>query len=221
MANEAHKEPTMEEILASIRKIISDESSSPAATAPAPEPEIANDDDDEAATLEEVMFDEEARETAAELEVEEFIDDEEEYEVETAADSFESLVSASRAAQFEPAPAPQPAPVRPAPAPVAAAPVFAKPAPTPAPAPAPKEKPMPASPAYETSALTADSTANAAAGALGKLISKMDLGGDHTLEGLVREMLRPMIKEWLDANLAAIVEEKVEAEVARISRMAR
>ena len=80
---------------------------------------------------------------------------------------------------------------------------------------------MPASPAYETSALTADSTANAAAGALGKLISKMDLGGDHTLEGLVREMLRPMIKEWLDANLAAIVEEKVEAEVARISRMAR
>jgi cell pole-organizing protein PopZ len=34
-------------------------------------------------------------------------------------------------------------------------------------------------------------------------------------------MLRPMIKEWLDANLASIVEEKVEAEVERISRMAR
>ena len=80
---------------------------------------------------------------------------------------------------------------------------------------------MPASPAYEHTALTDDSTANAAAGALGKLISKMDLGGDHTLEGLVREMLRPMIKEWLDANLPAIVEEKVEAEVQRISRMAR
>ena len=80
---------------------------------------------------------------------------------------------------------------------------------------------MSASPAYEQTVLTDDSTANAAAGSLGKLISKMDLGGDTTLEGLVRELLRPMIKEWLDANLASLVEEKVEAEVQRISRMAR
>ena len=80
---------------------------------------------------------------------------------------------------------------------------------------------MSASPAYENSSLTDETTANAAAGALGKLMSKMDLGSDTTLEGLVRELLRPMIKEWLDANLASIVEEKVEAEVERISRMAR
>ena len=45
--------------------------------------------------------------------------------------------------------------------------------------------------------------------------------GETSLEDLVREMLRPMIKEWLDANLATIVEQKVEAEVERISRMAR
>ena len=52
-------------------------------------------------------------------------------------------------------------------------------------------------------------------------MSKMDTGNDNTIEGLVRELLKPMIKEWLDANLPGIVEEKVEAEVQRIARMAR
>jgi cell pole-organizing protein PopZ len=227
MANEAHKEPTMEEILASIRKIISDDAAAPA-SAPQPEPEIANDEDDDV-SLEEVMFDEDIREesfeaeaapeAAVELEMEAFeIEDFAEDEAPTAApepaQSFESLLSASRSAEYDPEPEPEsvPEPVAVAPAPVE---------PKPAPAPAPVEKPMSASPAYDNSSLTDDSTANAAAGALGKLISKMDLGGDNTLEALVREMLRPMIKEWLDANLASIVEEKVEAEVERISRMAR
>lgn len=241
MANEAHKEPTMEEILASIRKIISDDSAAPA-SAPTPEPEIANDEDDDVATLEEVMFDEDVREEAAaeafepeavaefeeavELEAEAFAVEEDVPQAEDAAESFESLLSASRSAEFEPEPdfepEPVPEPVAVAPAPVEPAPVEPAPVePAPAPAPAPMEKAMSASPAYDQTTLTDDSTANAAAGALGKLISKMDLGGDNTLEGLVREMLRPMIKEWLDTNLASIVEEKVEAEVQRISRMAR
>ena len=217
MANEAHKEPTMEEILASIRKIISDDAAAPA-SAPQPEPEIANDEDDDV-SLEEVMFDEDIREEsfeeesgaeeAVELEMEAFeIEDFAEEETPEAApepaQSFESLLSASRSAEYEPEPEPEPEPV-----------------PKPARAPVPVEKPMSASPAYENTTLTDESTANAAAGALGKLISKMDLGADNTLEGLVRELLRPMIKEWLDANLASIVEEKVEAEVQRISRMAR
>ena len=80
---------------------------------------------------------------------------------------------------------------------------------------------MPASARYQQTVLTDDSTSDAAAGSLGKLISKMNFGGDNTIEGLVRELLKPMIKEWLDANLPAIVEEKVEAEVQRIARMAR
>ena len=227
MANEAHKEPTMEEILASIRKIISDDAAAPA-SAPQPEPEIANDEDDDV-SLEEVMFDEDIREEsfeeesgaeeAVELEMEAFeIEDFAEEETPEAApepaQSFESLLSASRSAEYEPEPEPEPVPE-----PVAVAP--ANPAPKPARAPVPVEKPMSATPAYENTTLTDESTANAAAGALGKLISKMDLGADNTLEGLVRELLRPMIKEWLDANLASIVEEKVEAEVQRISRMAR
>lgn len=41
--------------------------------------------------------------------------------------------------------------------------------------------------------------------------------GDGTLEGLVREMLRPMLKEWLDDRLPAMVEEMVAKEIARIS----
>ncbi len=39
--------------------------------------------------------------------------------------------------------------------------------------------------------------------------------GDNTLDGLVREMLRPMLKEWLDANLPELVERVVTREVAR------
>ena len=222
MANEAHKEPTMEEILASIRKIISDDAAAPA-SAPEPEPEIANDEEDDV-SLEEVMFDEDIREEAAEadaaeefemesFEIEDFSAEEPPEAAPEPVQSFESLLSASRAAEAEPEPAP-----RPVPEPVAVAPAPAQP--EPAPEPAPVEKPMSASPAYDNASLTDESTANAAAGALGKLISKMDLGADNTLEGLVRELLRPMIKEWLDANLATIVEQKVEAEVERISRMA-
>jgi len=40
--------------------------------------------------------------------------------------------------------------------------------------------------------------------------------GENTLEGLVREMLRPMLKEWLDANLPELVERVVSREVARV-----
>lgn len=41
--------------------------------------------------------------------------------------------------------------------------------------------------------------------------------GENTLEGLVREMLRPMMKEWLDANLPRLVEGMVAKEIARIT----
>jgi cell pole-organizing protein PopZ len=37
-----------------------------------------------------------------------------------------------------------------------------------------------------------------------------------TMDGLVREMLKPMLKEWLDANLPDLVERVVAREVARI-----
>ena len=41
--------------------------------------------------------------------------------------------------------------------------------------------------------------------------------GETSLEGLVREMLRPMLAQWLDANLPLMVEKLVAAEIARIA----
>jgi uncharacterized protein len=40
----------------------------------------------------------------------------------------------------------------------------------------------------------------------------------RTLEDLVREMLRPMLKVWLDDNLPGMVERLVRAEIERVSR---
>lgn len=42
-------------------------------------------------------------------------------------------------------------------------------------------------------------------------------GEDNTLEALVRGMLRPMLKEWLDSRLPAMVEDMVAKEIARIT----
>ncbi len=43
-------------------------------------------------------------------------------------------------------------------------------------------------------------------------------GADNTLEALVREMLKPMLADWLDANLPGLVERVVTREVERITR---
>ena len=40
--------------------------------------------------------------------------------------------------------------------------------------------------------------------------------GETSLEGLVRDLLRPMLAEWLDTNLPAMVDRLVAAEIARI-----
>lgn len=41
--------------------------------------------------------------------------------------------------------------------------------------------------------------------------------GETSLEGLTRDLLRPMLAEWLDANLPGMVEAMVQAEIARIA----
>jgi cell pole-organizing protein PopZ len=41
--------------------------------------------------------------------------------------------------------------------------------------------------------------------------------GDGPLEAVVREMLKPMLKDWLDANLPEIIEQLVAREIARIT----
>jgi cell pole-organizing protein PopZ len=45
--------------------------------------------------------------------------------------------------------------------------------------------------------------------------------GDRGLEDMTREMLRGMIKQWLDANLPTLVEELVREEIERVARKGR
>lgn len=42
--------------------------------------------------------------------------------------------------------------------------------------------------------------------------------GSRNLEDIVKEMLRPMLKEWLDKNLPPLVERYVEREIVRLTR---
>ena len=53
--------------------------------------------------------------------------------------------------------------------------------------------------------------------ALSKLVVKPEVAGSDTLEGMVRDMLKPLLAEWLDANLPAVVERLVSQEIARIA----
>jgi|CXWL01.1.fsa_nt_gi cell pole-organizing protein PopZ len=94
----------------------------------------------------------------------------------------------------------------------------------PAPAPrAPVHAAVPTAPAPAMEAILSAPTASAAAGSLARLAGTLriaDITG-QTVEGVVRELLKPMLKDWLDQNLPAIVESRVEAELERIARMAR
>ncbi len=52
--------------------------------------------------------------------------------------------------------------------------------------------------------------------------NEMPLGAaDRTLEDVVRELLRPLLKEWLDAQLPQLVERLVQDEIARLVRQAQ
>ncbi|MET0294938.1 MAG: DUF2497 domain-containing protein [Phenylobacterium sp.] len=67
--------------------------------------------------------------------------------------------------------------------------------------------------------LVGAAAATAAAIEFGRLSSNIGLGnGDATLEQIVRELLRPLLKQWLDDNLPGIVQTAVDAEVERIAR---
>jgi cell pole-organizing protein PopZ len=46
-------------------------------------------------------------------------------------------------------------------------------------------------------------------------------GSSRTLEDIVSDMLRPMLKEWLDQNLPSVVEDLVREEIERVARRSR
>jgi len=172
MSDQSPQEPTMEEILASIRRIIS-EDDAPAEAAAAPEPEPAP-----------------IEEAPAEDDVLELTDP-----IEPPA-PVESLGDID---VYSPEPEPEHAP---------------------APAPPPEPAPAPAFSRDEVADnLVGDHAAGLAASAFGSLSSALLMPKDgRTLEDVVRELLRPLLKEWLDQNLPRIVETKVEEEVHRIAR---
>jgi cell pole-organizing protein PopZ len=62
------------------------------------------------------------------------------------------------------------------------------------------------------------STVSAVESAFNSLASTVLSNNARTLEDLVKEMLRPMLKSWLDDNLPGLVERIVKAEIERVSR---
>lgn len=199
-AEQAQREPTMEEILASIRRIISEEDrpadaggevldlqppappAPPAVEAKAPKPEPIPEPVIPR-TPPSRMFEEPEPEPARGLE--------------------DDLMVVEHEAEFEPMPEPEPAPApKPAPKPQAAAPQA-------------EWRPM------QQETLTSEPVAHQAAGSLSKLMGSMLVSSGATLDDVVRELMKPMLKEWLDANLPAIVEAEVAKEIDRIRRMAR
>ncbi|GAA0623540.1 pole-organizing protein PopZ [Brevundimonas kwangchunensis] len=214
MTDQTAQEPTMEEILASIRRIISEddapaETAAPAAAAtepeaapaPAEEPVVSPAFMDETPSVQEPV--------AAEEDVLELTDTYEAPATETIGDLD---VSAAE---------PEPFPVEPVSESLYAAPEVHTP-----------EHPSVPTTSYDS--LVGDSAAASAASAFAGLAASfkkpeaapaasgpdLTFASGSTVEAMVAEMLRPLLKEWLDANLPAIVEAQVRKEVERIARSA-
>jgi cell pole-organizing protein PopZ len=198
------QEPSMEEILASIRRIIADDDAAkPPAKAPAKPAEapaakpaaappaaavsaepVAGDDMD--AML--ADLDEDAKPTA---------------------EPPEEVLELTEAMA---APAPEPAPTFRRIDPDHPDVVFDEVAQAPPPPPAPPRVLAADSP------LLSNAASAAVHSAFGSLAHSVLAQNPRTLEDLVKEMLRPMLKAWLDDNLPVMVERLVRAEIERVSR---
>ncbi len=123
----------------------------------------------------------------------------------------------------------------------------AEPLPEPEPFPEPSFEPEPEAPAFERSEpapdeassarseqraaaefdLLSERAASSATAAFSGLLGSvsgargMPIGdGAKTLEELVKDLLRPMLKDWLDRNLPSLVERLVAREIAKIAGLA-
>lgn len=186
-ADNAQREPTMEEILASIRRIISEED----------KPAVAGGD----------VLELQPPPSAPAAEV-------------------KAPITVPKpepvAAKAPPPPAfdePEPEPEPPAPLAIEEDIIIVEKTPEPPPAPKPAPQPEWRPPVQDT--LVSEPVANKAAGELGKLMGSMFVSTGNTLDDVVRQLLKPMLKEWLDANLTQIVEAEVAKEIDRIRRMSR
>ena len=206
MTDQTAQEPTMEEILASIRRIISEDDApaETAAAAPAPEPEPTPVEASPA-----LMDETPSVEAAPEEDVLELTD---RYE---AAETIGDLDVAPAEPAYEPEPEPFPAPE---PVSHSAFEPAVEATSTP-------EHPSIPTPSYDP--LVGESASASAASAFAGLAASFrqpepeaPSSGGQTVDDLARQLLRPMLKDWLDANLPGIVEAAVRKEVERIARSA-
>lgn len=209
-------EPTMEEILASIRRIISDDEPAPTnkgaapvspAAKPAAEPapaeaaaaDLGQDDIDAMFA----SFDGPEPEAAPEPKPEPAVAKEPapakpqpKIELDADVDVLELTDDMATEARFTPAPPPPPRPVTVSP-------------PPPSPAPSAGER------------LTSPGTEETVGAAFNSLAHTILSNNARTIDDVVKEMLRPMLKQWLDDNLPPLVERLVRAEIERVARGGR
>ncbi len=186
MSDPTSQEPTMEEILASIRRIISEDEvpSEGGGDEPEAEPEEEAEAEPDYEPMEEA-FEEPEPEALPMTMVAPVFDDE---------DDILDLTEPYKAQEPEP--------------------VFQSDD-LEAYAPPPRPAPMP----VVEEAIVSQVAEAAAASAFGHLAQTIAMPGHgRTLEDVVRELLRPLLKTWLDENLPTIVQATVDEEVARISR---
>jgi cell pole-organizing protein PopZ len=93
----------------------------------------------------------------------------------------------------------------------------------PAPAPIVVPEPVPMAAPSATKPATADAllsrqASTSVAGAFGRLSEAVRPAQPQTVEDLMKEMLRPMLKAWLNDNLPSLVERLVRAEIERVTR---
>lgn len=230
----AQPEPSMEEILASIRRIISEDGDEETAAAPEAAPEAVPDAVDEPEAVAEPEPEPKAAKAVEEEHVleltdevqddgtvvnvntgeavaeeetpEEFVealelDEGEEVELEMVDAEEEPLEEAVAEAEAEPAPRVEEHPV-PEPADVLAAEAA--------------DRLVSANPA-----INSVSSLSALAAAVDTHRRAVDPSiGPRTIEDLVKDVMRPMIREWLDDNLPSLVERMVGREIERMTREA-
>lgn len=168
----SEQEPSIEEILASIRQIIADDDEEPAqgsskvaapAPAPAPKPDV--------------------------LDLTEVIRDEPEEDI---------IIDLQEHEEEELPPPPPPPPRKPAPV---------------------------AEPELDDSSILTDHAAHAALQGFARLAARTPVERQShlagiTLEDIVRDLMRPMLRDWLDQNLPPLIEKLVAKELQRLARKA-
>ncbi len=85
----------------------------------------------------------------------------------------------------------------------------------------PAFEPPPFESAAPVQQILSHTTVSAVESAFHSLANTVLSNNARTLEDLVKEMLRPMLKNWLDDNLPGLVERIVKAEIERVSRGGR